>query len=322
MGFTPSPSSCVKLGGIDIPDISGIGVLASYVFGTALVFFHVGFDAFYEASFTASSLILFDTAGFLALSWQIAALFQLSRGIGLTYNALMICFTAFLSIAITLGALGSAWEHMRRRQYRLTLLLFSVLLSIAVTAFTGKAMLATTYPLDQCVPFFVDHLGAMKSSYIGICVLFWITVSILSYTFLFLHTTMKSSGGMTRLGRSVRTTLPYLLLLLHVVQLILYVLVHHHFVPEQQLDQEVHGLLASQDWQFGQLVSVLIWLPVVVEFVIVFMLRARRGLEGRLPNTYKAVPKEKNDPEAQDLNNAHLLRPYPQRDLHSPHHKF
>ena len=64
------------------------------------------------------------------------------------------------------------------------------------------------------------------------------------------------------------------------------IFVNHFYVPEQVLRAQAGGQLAESQWTFGQIVGMLIWLPVLVEFGYVFLFGPKEGLEGRLPVHY------------------------------------
>jgi hypothetical protein len=301
------PPSCGSIQDLTNPDFCGVGVLGSYTVGVALVFLHqAGFAILgctsrrrktlpddpddpapetarfqFHPSISASSISLFDTAIVLSISWQIAALLSLNSpsSVQTSHDVLLVCLTTYASLAISFGALCTSFDHVRRHKYRLLFALLATILCAAVTGMGQRAIQRDNFPKETCLPFFTDYKPAIRRYFVVLSVVFW-AISLLLLGILYL------SLRRTRLSPLLSASRLYIVLLCELTLLTLIVLVNHHFVPEQVLRAQAGGQLAESQWTFGQIVGMLIWVPVLVEFGYIFLFGPKEGLEGRLPVDY------------------------------------
>lgn len=330
------PASCGSVQDLTNPDFCGIGVLASYTLGVGLLFLHqLAFqisactsrrkntltqDEYDDAntqhrhvsdtkrfqlgaSIAASSISLYDTAIVLAISWQIAALLSLntSSSVQTTHDVLLVCLTAYASIAISLGALCTSFDHIRRHKYRFGFCLFSLILCIAVTGLGQQIMVEDNFPKEICLPFFNDYKPNMRKYFVVLSAVFWITSIIMIVTLLTPSTRTKDVATWNLTGSRlhrycVASWKFYVVFAAEMLLLVMTVLVNHYFVPEQVLRAQAGGQLAESQWTFGQIVGMLIWAPVLVEFGYVFCFGPKEGLEGRLPVEYIVCSQTSGNP--------------------------
>jgi hypothetical protein len=154
-------------------------------------------------------------------------------------------------------------------------------------------ILKDDFPKEICLPFFNDYKQNMRRYFVVLSVVFWIISLIMVLT---MCLSLKSTPLATireRLNQSHPRALRclsksrlYVVVIVELVLLVMIVLVNHFYVPEQVLRAQAGGQLAESQWTFGQIVGMLIWLPVLVEFGYVFIFGPKEGLEGRLPVHY------------------------------------
>jgi hypothetical protein len=185
----------------------------------------------------------------------------------------MISLTTYTSIVIALGALCTTWSHMRRHWYRLSFCLMSILLSVPVTLLADKSIRRGQFPMEACLPFFKEYLPMMRKSFTLLTVAFWACATLM-VALLLVSPFGESSDANARkrspLERWAEKSRVYVFLAIELIFLVLVVLVNHFFVPEQVLREQARGELAEGHWSFGQIVGMLIWLPVTAEFVFIF----------------------------------------------------
>lgn len=249
----------------------------------------------FRPSVEASSISLFDTAIVLAISWQIAALLSLNSpsSVQTTHDVLLVCLTAYASIGISLGALCTSFDHIRRHKYRLMFAVIATILCAAVTGMGQRAIQQDNFPKEICLPFFTDYKQNMRRFFIILSVVFWLIslimllmmcLSLRSAQLITLRSRLQRSHP--QLLRRLSASRLYVVVVVELILLVIILLVNHYYVPEQVLRAQAGGQLAESQWTFGQIVGILIWLPVPVEFGYVFLFGPREGLEGRLPVHY------------------------------------
>ena len=327
------PASCGSVQDLTNPDFCGTGVFASYTVGVALVFVHQASFAIMgciskrranletrnselgvsdpadiqqsyasdterwqlKPSLEASSISLFDTAIVLAISWQVAALLSLNSAssVQTTHDILLVCLTSYAAIAISLGALCTSFDHIRRHKYRLIFSVVATILCAAVTGVAYQAILKDDYPKEICLPFFNDYKQNMRRYFVVLSVVFWIISLIMVLTMCLSLRSTRLTTMRERFNQSHPRTLRclsksrlYIVVIVELVLLVMIIFVNHFYVPEQVLRAQAGGQLAESQWTFGQIVGMLIWLPVLVEFGYVFLFGPKEGLEGRLPVHY------------------------------------
>jgi len=148
--------------------------------------------------------------------------------------------------------------------------------------------------MEVCLPFFKQYLPMMRKSFTILSVTFWACVTLMVGMLM-----MSPAGASSHFDARKRSTIEswvdrsrvHVFLVIELILLVLIILVNHFFVPEQVLRAQSGGKLAEGHWSFGQIVGMLIWLPVTAEFVFVFWFGEKEGLEGRLPNSFIAVAK-------------------------------
>lgn len=223
---TDLPSLCSSVQDLTNPDFCGVGVLASYTVGVALVFLHqAGFAILgcfsertnrihhesqvldprnhghtqhpasdtrpyqFHASINASSVCLFDTAIVLAISWEVAALLSLNSPnlVQTTHDVLLVCLTTYASLAITLGALCTSFDLSRRHKFRIGSCFLSFFLCTFITGIAQHLMVKDDFPKEVCLRFFNDFKPNMRKYFVVLSVVFWVT-SIIMVAVLFVPT--------------------------------------------------------------------------------------------------------------------------------------
>lgn len=249
----------------------------------------------FRPSIEASSISLFDTAIVLSISWQVAALLSLNSpsSVQTTHDVLLVCVTAYASIAISLGALCTSFNHIRRHKYRLLSAVAAAVLCAAVTGVACQAIIKDDFPKEICLPFFNDYKPKMRKYFVVLSVVFWIISVIMVVMMCLALKSTRLAAIRERVHRShprmlrfLKTSRLYIVVAVELLLLVMIVLVSHYYIPEQVLRAQAGGQLAESQWTFGQIVGMLIWLPVLVEFGYVFIFGPKAGLEGRLPVHY------------------------------------
>lgn len=149
----------------------------------------------------------------------------------------------------------------------------SILLCVPVTFVAAETIRRDNFPTEACLPFFSTYLPMMRKSFIFLSVTFWFCATLL-VMLLVLSPAGESSNAHGRkrspLASWIQRSIVYVFLVIEFILLVLTVLVNHFFVPEQVLRAQAGGKLAEGHWSFGQIIGMLIWLPVTTEFVFVF----------------------------------------------------
>ncbi len=165
---------------------------------------------------------------------------------------------------------------MRRHWYRLSFCLLSLLLCVPVTVLADQSIKRDQFPVEVCLPFFKEYLPMIRKSFVILSVTFWACATLM-VGMLVMSPAGHSFGFNGRkhstLELRVERSRIYVFLVIKLVLLVLIVLVNHFFVPEQVLRAQAGGKLSEGQWSFGQIVGMLIWLPVTAEFVFVFSCR-------------------------------------------------
>jgi Na+/melibiose symporter-like transporter len=199
--------------------------------------------------------------------------------------------------------------HYVRHKYRLIFAVIATILCAAVTGMAQRAIQQDNFPKETCLPFFTDYKQNMRRFFIILSIVFWLIslimllmlcLSLRSTTLMTLRSRLQQSHP--QLFRCLSTSRLYTVVIVELVLLVMIILVNHYYVPEQVLRAQAGGQLAESQWTFGQIVGMLIWLPVLVEFGYVFLFGPREGLEGRLPLYYFVT----TQPQPNASSKAHL----------------
>ena len=215
-----------------------------------------------RSSVEGSLPIFSDTASFLAMTWQIAALSQLEVAVQTRDDALMLCLTANAYMFIALAALCTARRDLRRPKSRILFLLVSTLLCLAVSVLAGwKILKVDQFPMESCLPFFKHHLDDVNKFFAVLSSVFWPLAALIWILILIPSVQYR---------RWTEVSKYCLLLFCEVVMVVLAAIVLHVFIPRDQLQMMTgHGL--ETQFSFGQTLSILVWLPVFVEFIFVLL---------------------------------------------------
>lgn len=212
-----------------------------------------------HVAFRASCLIQLDTASFLAVSWQLAALPQLKSN-STSYETLMVSWSSAVSAVIALGTLMIIWEDMTRRWYQLAVTFLYVILYIPITAVTSKQIIRGNFPLDDCIPYLKSRLPYIRAGFAVNCTFFGGGTLVFLAAFIFLYQKGKKKWRLQRI------CVVFVYQLGHAT---IFVMMRHYFVCQNELEKAVGYKLAEMQWSFGQSVALLIWLPVIAEFISV-----------------------------------------------------
>lgn len=183
----------------------------------------------------------------------------------------MTALTAQSSVMLALASLHGAWRHMRRHWYRLVFFFMSMALCLAVTMLAAVRIEKHQFPMEGCLPFFTTYFVAIKRCFVALSVFFWLSAPTLV---LLLFLTPYSPQGLAHSQRGLRNWVTkasaYLFFVIMAAYMMLVIMVFHFFVPEQEIQAQIGGELVKGQWTFGQIVAMLIWIPVIAAFVFVF----------------------------------------------------
>lgn len=227
-----------------------------------------------------TSLPLFQTAAILGLSWNVASVYLLASSPRTNHSAEATWLTSSSSLSIGFGALHTRWTHKRPEWTWLVVFFVSFPLCAGVNVLAARRVFGEEIPVESCLKFFQDYREAIRHTFIVHSVLFWASSFVMLFLLLLRpvvdgntrhrdadvdtehqNTKRNTNKGIRAWGRWWAWTI----LAIFSLQLVLFILIFHHFVPEQVLRKEAGGQLDEGKMTFGQILTIFMWASVLVD---------------------------------------------------------
>merc|ERR1711939_257189 len=153
-------------------------------------------------------------------------------------------------------------------------------LCAGVNVLAARRVFGEEIPVESCLKFFQDYREAIRHTFIVHSVLFWASSFVMLFLLLLRpvvdgntrhrdadvdtehqNTKRNTNKGIRAWGRWWAWTI----LAIFSLQLVLFILIFHHFVPEQVLRKEAGGQLDEGKMTFGQILTIFMWASVLVD---------------------------------------------------------